>query len=127
MLRKAEAEQAKKRELMQTEDGMKEVKEMEWDKMIAKAEGAKVRDDPLLLKKSIKKREKKKAKSQATWAEKAKSNEERKKEKQADFLRRQEKTLNRRKSKKSAAAAAAPLTRKGRRAGFEGRKKLNKK
>ena len=101
---------------MQTEDGMKEVKEMEWDKMIAKAEGAKVRDDPLLLKKSIKKREKKKAKSQATWAEK-----------QADFLRRQEKTLNRKKSKKSAAAAAAPLTRKGRRAGFEGRKKLNKK
>ena len=129
LLRKAEAEKEKKKELLEAGNS-EAVKDMEWDKMIARADGKKIKDDPLMLKKSIKKKEKKKAKSQATWAEKGKNSEQAKKAKQVDFLRRQEKTLlrgkgNIKQKKGDAAPVPEKLSRKGR-AGFEGRKKLTK-
>lgn len=43
------------------------IKQKSYKNMLQKAQGVKVKDDPKLLKKSIKKKEKKKAKSAAAW------------------------------------------------------------
>lgn len=132
LLRKAEAEKQRLQELAQTPEGAQVVKEKEWEKMMAKAEGEKIKDDPAMLKKTIKKKEKKKHKSQSEWAEKAKKQEEAKKAKQTDYLKRQDKNIARKKFGRKGAPVAgaggskAPSSRK-QRAGFEGKIKVKKK
>lgn len=71
LLAKAEAEK-KKLETLQTEDAekAKELKDKQlWNKALQKAEGVKLRDDPKLLKKSIKRRDQEKKKSKKQWKE----------------------------------------------------------
>jgi hypothetical protein len=129
LLRKAEADKQRLEELGGTAEGAELAKQREWEKMMARAEGEKVKDDPALLKKTIRKKEKKKQKSQSEWAEKAKKQEEAKKAKQSDYLKRQEKNISRKKFGRKGPAAPATgagksATRK-QRAGFEG--KIKKK
>lgn len=69
LLAKAEAEK-KKLETLQTEDAdkAKELKDKQlWNKALQKAEGVKLRDDPKLLKKSMKRRDQEKKKSKKQW------------------------------------------------------------
>jgi hypothetical protein len=130
LLRKAEAEKQRLQELGGTVEGAELAKQREWEKMMARAEGEKIKDDPALLKKTIRKKEKKKQKSQSEWAEKTKKQEEAKKAKQSDYLKRQEKNISRKKfgrkgpAAPAAGAGAKSATRK-QRAGFEG--KIKKK
>lgn len=55
---------------------------VQWEKVLKKAQGVKVRDDPLLLKKAAKKKEKRKEKSQKTWKERESKVKGKMKEKQ---------------------------------------------
>ena len=57
-------------------------KEISWDNALKKSEGVKIKDDPKLLKKSIKRKEKLKEKSRTKWAEREETVQRKKEEKQ---------------------------------------------
>ena len=57
-------------------------KEISWDNALKKSEGIKIKDDPKLLKKSIKRKEKLKEKSRIKWAEREETVQRKKEEKQ---------------------------------------------
>lgn len=80
-------------------------KEISWDNALKKSEGLKIKDDPKLLKKSIKRKEKLKEKSRAKWAEREETVQRIKEEKQRlrkEHLkeRREDKSKKLKKSKK---------------------------
>lgn len=80
----AEKKETKLRELEET-DSAKAVEtkqKMSWENALHKAGGEKVRDDPKLLKKSIKRKEKAKGKSAKEWDERVQSVEKKKEERQ---------------------------------------------
>lgn len=56
----------KQKEMLQNGNTAKAEK-YNWDKALAKAQGQKIKDDPALLKKSIKRDEYKKKKSKKAW------------------------------------------------------------
>ncbi len=101
-----------------------DVEDKQWGKMMVKATGGKVRDDPKLLAKTVKQKEKQKAKSRTEWAARSKQLEDSKQAKQTDYLERQKKNISRKHFGKR--GSMAQPKGKGGRAGFEGRKrKLN--
>ena len=84
LLKKAE-KSMEKIEKLEKEDSAKaqQLKEsMAWDKAIKKAEGEKLKDDPKLLKKTLKSREKRKTQSKKKWEDRVKTVENQKQEKQ---------------------------------------------
>lgn len=101
---------------------LQEIEDKQWGKMMVKATGGKVRDDPKLLAKTVKQKEKQKNKSRSEWATRTKQLEEAKVAKQADYLERQKKNISRKHFGKRG-SMAQPKGGKGGRAGFEGRKK----
>ena len=85
LLKKAE-KSMQKIEKLEKEDSDKAEKlkeSMAWDKALKKAEGEKLRDDPKLLKKTIKSREKRKSQSQKKWQDRLETVEKQKQEKQS--------------------------------------------
>jgi len=84
LLGKAEGKKKKFEELKASDaDAAKKVLEKDsWDSAVKKAEGHKIKDDPKLLKKSIKRKEKQKEKSRKAWKEREESVANSKKEKQ---------------------------------------------
>lgn len=78
---------------------VKEIKEkIAWKNVLQKAEGQKVKDDPLLLKKSIKKMDQKKKQSKKQWDTRVKNVEQKKDERQK---KRAENIAKKKKEKKS--------------------------
>lgn len=139
LLEDAEGRRAKLESLKGTAEGVEVKAAHDWDAAMRRAGGEKVRDDPKLLKRTIKREARQKKKSGKTWQDRKRQETTEKAEKQA---KREENLANRRKgapskadAKKKAAAAKGPGTRKERaatgkgdgRGGFEGanRQKLN--
>eukprot|EP01129_Flabellula_baltica_P003274 TRINITY_DN13071_c0_g1_i1.p1 TRINITY_DN13071_c0_g1~~TRINITY_DN13071_c0_g1_i1.p1 ORF type:complete len:344 (+),score=134.20 TRINITY_DN13071_c0_g1_i1:207-1238(+) len=69
LLEEVTATQTKLKELEGTEEGKKLKEEIAWDKMMKRAQGEKVKDDPKRLKKTIKREEHQKKKSKKNWQE----------------------------------------------------------
>jgi len=67
LLAKAESQRKLAQELRKSDPA--KLKEQQWDVMVRRAEGDKVRDDPKRLKKAIKRKERSKRKSTAEWRE----------------------------------------------------------
>lgn len=84
LLEKVKADKAHIKDLKSKdlEQGHQVEEKAAWQKALARAEGQKVRDDPELLKKSIKKQEKKKQKSTKDWDERNEKVEKKVKERQ---------------------------------------------
>lgn len=149
LLEDAEGRRAKLETLKGTTEGAEIKAAHDWDAAMRRAGGEKVRDDPKLLKRTIKREERKKKKSGKVWQDRRRQEADEKAEKQA---KREENLMNRRKggggkgdsnkaskakkgSASGGAAASGPGTRKeraasgksGGRGGFEGsnRQKLN--
>ena len=116
LLAQAEEKQRLKRERLAAPDGGGEAAQMEvWQKALEKAGGIKQKDDPRLLRKTLKRTERRKKKSTREWKQRVKTVEKAKKEKQekrtANLAGRI--TKNKQRSSKSG----------GSRAGFEGKKR----
>ncbi|CAH2068453.1 unnamed protein product, partial [Iphiclides podalirius] len=89
------------RQLQDTDcaDKVQEIKaKMAWKNILQKAEGQKVKDDPILLKKSIKRMEQKKKVSKKQWENRVKNVEQKKEERQN---KRKENISKKKKEKKS--------------------------
>ena len=84
LLEKAEKSKEKIEKLEQedAEKAQKLKEKMAWDKAFKKAEGEKLRDDPQLLKKTMKSRDKQKSYSQKKWQDRVDTVDKQKKEKQ---------------------------------------------
>lgn len=94
-------------QLEETEDSekVKEIKEkMAWKTILQKAEGQKVKDDPILLKKSIKKIDQKKKQSKKQWEDRIKNVEQKREDRQK---KRKENINIKKKEKKSKIVKAA--------------------
>lgn len=101
LLQKLEFEKEKIEELKESGEVEKaiEIKEKTvWKNALAKASGEKVKDDPVLLKKSLKKQEQKHRSSKKKWEQRIKGVEKAKEEKQK---KRQENVQKRKKDKKT--------------------------
>ncbi|KAJ0181081.1 hypothetical protein K1T71_003166 [Dendrolimus kikuchii] len=112
ILENLKQQEEKFRHLEETEDNSK-VKDMKeklaWKTLLQKAEGQKVKDDPTLLKKSIKKLEQKKKLSKKQWENRIKNVEQKKEERQK---KRKENIGKKKKEKKTKKVKAA--TKRGR-------------
>lgn len=98
--------------LEKTEDSnkVKDMKEkLAWKTLLQKAEGQKVKDDPILLKKSIKKMDQKKKQSKKQWENRIKNVEQKKEERQK---KRKENIHKKKKEKKTKKIKTA--TKRGR-------------
>ncbi|XP_066935798.1 uncharacterized protein [Clytia hemisphaerica] len=84
LLKKAEKSKDKieKLEQQDSDKAQKLKEEIAWNKALKKAEGEKLRDDPKLLKKTIKAKDKQKVHSQKKWQDRMETVEKQKKEKQ---------------------------------------------
>ncbi|XP_014357858.2 surfeit locus protein 6 homolog [Papilio machaon] len=95
------------RELQESDKGdkVKEIKEkMAWKNILQKAEGQKVKDDPILLKKSIKRMDQKKKASKKQWENRIKGVEQKKEDRQK---KRKENISKKKKEKKTKIVKAA--------------------
>jgi len=129
LLKKAEAELQYLKSIEDTESGKEQVEKRMWERLNKKASGEKLKDDPKLLKKTLKREKARKKKSAKEWSERIKAQEEQQKKKAA----RREANLkahSQRKRLKKAGKAAKKFANKKKlsRPGFEGKKKhfLNK-
>ncbi|KAG7304084.1 hypothetical protein JYU34_011014 [Plutella xylostella] len=107
ILENMEKQKEKFRQLEENEDTAKvqEIKEkMAWKSILQKAEGQKVKDDPILLKKSIKKMDQKKKHSKKAWDTRISNVEQKKQDRQK---KRQENISKKKKEKKSKVHKAA--------------------
>ncbi|KAM3966817.1 uncharacterized protein ACR2FA_012355 [Aphomia sociella] len=106
ILNNLKQQEEKIRRLEETEDGRaKEFKEkVAWKNVLEKAEGQKVKDDPTLLKKSIKRMEQKKKHSKKQWDNRIKNVEQKKDERQK---KRKENISKKKKEKKAKIVKAA--------------------
>ncbi|XP_026725882.1 surfeit locus protein 6 homolog [Trichoplusia ni] len=96
---KQQEEKFKQLEEREETGKVKEIKEkIAWKNVLQKAEGQKVKDDPLLLKKSIKKMDQKKKQSKKQWDTRVKNVEQKKDERQK---KRKENIAKKKKEKKS--------------------------
>lgn len=77
--RKEKVETLKEKDL---DSGQRLEEKFKWQDMIHKAKGEKVKDDPAMLKKSLKKKEKMKEQKKKKWGERTKNVEDMKKKKQ---------------------------------------------
>jgi len=114
----AEKKETKLKELEET-DSVKAVEtkqKMSWENALQKAGGEKVRDDPKLLKKSIKRKEKAKGKSAKEWDERVESVEQKKEERQ----KKRKQNLKERKEREKGGGSGG---KKGK--GSAGKKKTN--
>lgn len=101
LLQKIESENEKLEKLKESGEVEKanEIKEKSaWKNALAKASGEKVKDDPVLLKKSLKKQEQKQKSSKKKWEQRIKGVEKAKEERQK---KRQENIQKRKKDKKT--------------------------
>ncbi|XP_005092817.1 ribosomal RNA-processing protein 14-C [Aplysia californica] len=89
--RKEKVEKLKEKDL---EAGKKLEEKIQWQTVMSKAQGEKVKDDPTLLKKAAKKKDKIKEKKKRKWGDRAKTVEEQQKKKQD----RRQANLDKRKS-----------------------------
>ncbi len=134
LLEKAEAHRSRVEALKGTEEGEKVRGEHDWDAALRRATGEKVRDDPKLLKRSIKREERSKKKSATKWRDRETQKTEEREARQA----KREENLKKRSQGKGGKAKAAPKaggkggSKGGKpkakaRSGFEGstRKSLN--
>ncbi|XP_026323890.1 surfeit locus protein 6 homolog isoform X3 [Hyposmocoma kahamanoa] len=106
ILENLKQQEQKFKELEETQyDKVKEMKEkIAWKNVLLKAEGEKIKDDPILLKKSIKKLEQKKKDSKKQWDNRIKNVEEKKDARQK---KRKENIAKKKKEKKSKVVKAA--------------------
>ncbi|CAH0600628.1 unnamed protein product [Chrysodeixis includens] len=96
---KQQEEKFKQLEEREETGKVKEIKEkIAWKNVLQKAEGQKVKDDPLLLKKSIKKMDQKKKQSKKQWDTRVKNVEQKKDERQK---KRKENIAKKKKEKKT--------------------------
>lgn len=98
LLEKVEKERNELKELKKSDIDAAHTKQQKlaWNNALQKAEGVKVKDDPELLKKTIKKQEKLKKKSSKEWADRTERTEKKQKDKQDKRL----KNIKARKQKK---------------------------
>lgn len=134
LLEKAEAHRTRVEALKGTEEGEQVRGEHDWDAALRRATGEKVRDDPKLLKRSIKREERSKKKSATKWRDRETQKTE---EREARQAKRDENLKKRSEGKGGKAKAASKSGGKGgskggkpkakARSGFEGssRKSLN--
>ena len=114
LLAHAEEKERLKRERMSSPDGGGEDAQIEeWQKALEKAGGIKQKDNPKLLRKTLKRQERQKTKSAREWKSRTKAVEKAKSEKQT----RRTANLAERKTKNKTRAANLK-----RRAGFEGKR-----
>eukprot|EP00299_Pterocystis_sp_00344_P014360 c7107_g1_i1.p2 GENE.c7107_g1_i1~~c7107_g1_i1.p2 ORF type:complete len:315 (-),score=86.08 c7107_g1_i1:1267-2157(-) len=120
LLEKAEEKKKIQQELHKSKQGTETLHNMAWDKALTKAEGVKVFDDPSKIRKSIKRDEAKKKKSSKKW-------KEIKEQVNKHIQERQTKRAENIKNKKERGSKKSQKP-KGKRPGFEGKKKefLNK-
>ncbi|XP_970642.2 surfeit locus protein 6 homolog isoform X2 [Tribolium castaneum] len=103
LLQKLEKQKEKIEELQETGDIEKvvEIKEKEaWKNALAKAQGEKVKDDPILLKKTVQRQEQKKRSSKKKWEKRMENVEKGKKERQEKRSENIEKRKQEKKKKK---------------------------
>lgn len=124
----------KKRKLDQLspEDKVKQTEKDKWQRVMAQAEGVKLKDDEKLLKKAIKRKEKQKLKSEIEWKERKQTV----KDTVAARAKRREENLKSRRENKGKKSKQQPKLRKftgvvnkaaKKRAGFEGSAKSKNK
>ena len=122
----------RKLEQMSAEDQKKEQEKSNWQKVLAQAEGIKIKDDEKLLKKALKRKEKQKLKSEIEWRDRKQIV----KDTISARLKRREENLKARKDNKGKKSKHQPKLRKftgivnktaKKRAGFEGSAKSKKK
>lgn len=115
LLKEAEQMKLLEEKLKETEEGKKMLEEQKWKKLMDKATGIKLKDDPKLLKKTLKQKQKKKKKSAIAWQERKKKEQNEQTMKQ---MKRNENIQEHLKRKKEVKLSK----RKGRLGvGFEGR------
>jgi len=121
ILQEVEEKQLLFDKIKDTEEGKKLIEKENWKKVLQKAEGIKVKDDPKLLKKTLKRKEKQKEKSSKAWKERTQQQLKEQQEKQRKRAENIRKHIQKRKE------VRLKKLRKHR-PGFEGRKNemLNK-
>ncbi|KAI8824517.1 surfeit locus protein 6-domain-containing protein [Fimicolochytrium jonesii] len=124
-LKQAEAKRAKLAHLAETDTSKAEAitEKQTWSKVLAQAQGEKVKDDVKLLKKSLKRREHEKAKSSAVWADRErtlKKDKEQKMKKREENIKARAEAKRDPKAAKAARLAAAKKKKAKARPGFEG-------
>jgi len=117
LLATAEARQAQAGELVQTVEGRAKLEKEAWGTALSRAKGDKVKDDPKLLRRSIKKDTKLKAKKAAAWKDRVSIQNETQAAKQQKRKDNLDARSNAKVEKKK-----ARREKKLMRAGFEGRK-----
>ncbi|CAH0473506.1 unnamed protein product [Peronospora belbahrii] len=117
LLKKAERNAQRLKELKKTEGGEEKVRARGWDTALQQAAGNVIMDDPKLLRAKLKKKEKAKAKSSKEWKERTAKLEVSKKERQKKKIANAHS-----RGKKDVANIGERKGRKGPRAGFEGKK-----
>lgn len=76
MIAEAEKKQNQIKRLSQTPEGQEMIKTQNWDNAMKKASGEKIKDDPKLLKKTLKRQENKKKKSAKEWKHRLNENKD---------------------------------------------------
>jgi len=128
LLKKAEAQKKELEDLKKNQRDQIHSKKV-FEKLLQKAQGEKIRDNPTLLKKTMKRKQKQKAKSAAQWKERKDTVTRHQQEKQQ---KRTENIRNRKLNKGKKAKDQKPTRKErkeGNRPGFEGKRKsfLNQK
>ncbi|XP_057307610.1 surfeit locus protein 6 homolog [Hydractinia symbiolongicarpus] len=114
LLQIAEKKQEKIKNLQQEDSGKANAlkKKIAWDNAVKKAEGQKLKDDPKLLKKSIKRKEKLKEKSKKRWDDRtatvANEKEEKQKLRKQHLRERRDEKLNKKKGVKKVKKKSRP-------------------
>lgn len=107
LLESAEERRSKLEALRGTKEGAQLKAEHDWDAAMRRATGEKVRDDPKLLRRTLKREERKKKKSSKVWGDRKKQEQE----ERASRQNKREENLQRR--RKGGPKADAPKTKQG--------------
>ena len=126
LLQRAKENKEKLQQLQGTKEGDELKQQHDWDAAMRRAQGEKVRDDPKLLKKSLKRRQRAKKKSAQAWAEREKAVEEQRKgrqDKREQNLQQRATQKKEKRLKQKGVAVPKAKAKSEARPGFEGKRR----
>ena len=120
LLEEAEKKQRRMEELRKSGQGVGKSEEA-WDTTMRRAAGEKIKDDPKLLRKSMKRMQRQKQKSKERWAEQLENVKDAKDKKQDIRDKNVKERDEKKKAKRMGKAYEDPAKKKASRPGFEGK------